>query len=131
MNCPIKLGLLYCPFDNLSSPTLRICPFLVSARKGRKETDLRGGFLQRRPLLKISPPKPQEFLRKQFDAKVCRPSLFRPLRFGMHFRRCGGGFLRGRDLLVAPLKSASFRPFLAETRKGHTLRNDRHWKLTV
>ena len=33
--------------------------------------------------------------------------------------RCGGGYLRGRDLPVAPLRSASFGPFLAETRKGH------------
>ena len=32
--------------------------------------------------------------------------------------RCGGGYLRGRDLPVAPLRSASFGPFLAETRKG-------------
>ena len=34
--------------------------------------------------------------------------------------RCGGGYLRGRDLPVAPLRSASFGPFLAETRKGRT-----------
>ena len=33
--------------------------------------------------------------------------------------RCGGGYLRGRDWPVAPLRSASFGPFLAETRKGH------------
>ena len=32
--------------------------------------------------------------------------------------RCGGGYLRGRDWLVAPLRSASFGAFLAETRKA-------------
>ena len=37
-------------------------PFLVSARKGRKEADLRGGFSQSRPLLKITPPTPEDIL---------------------------------------------------------------------
>ena len=37
-----------------------------------------------------------------------------------HWQWGGGGLSRGRYLLVASLDSASFRPFLAETRKEHT-----------
>ena len=36
-------------------------PFSCVGKKGRKEADLREGFLQRRPLLRISPPKSKKF----------------------------------------------------------------------
>jgi len=57
--------------------TIRLCPFLDSARKGRKEADLRGGFLQSRPLLKISPPK--QAMPEEFDNKA-EMSRFPPIR---------------------------------------------------
>ena len=82
------------------------CPFLDSARKGRKEADIGGGFLQRRPLLCTTPPKadrPEDF---NNQAEMCR---FPPIRPQMY--RCrnafesaagvskGGAFARSAPLL--------------------------------
>ena len=91
--------------------------FSCFGKKRTKEADLRGGFLQRRPLLKISPPKPEKVLFQQFDAKVCRPSLYCALRPRKYCWRSGRGFQGGCDLLVSPLWLSSLVTFLFSDKK--------------
>ena len=107
-----------------------ISTFLVSARKVPKETEIGGGFLQRRPLLFTSPPNPEDKFASRkaemFRFPPCRISNFRTLS-----GEAAGGYIRGAHFSLAPpyadffgyflvrRQESNTHVFLAETRKGH------------
>ena len=66
--------------------------------------------------------RPLKMFRFSADSteQACRFAICKRSKIGTFLnagRRCGWGYLRGAHLSVAPLRSASFGTFLAETRK--------------
>ena len=119
--------------------------FLSPNKKVTKEIGIGGGFLQRRPLLCTTPPKPVMPAKFLLSAQVFRLA---PCRRGNHRKSAGdgaGGFLRvvlraanqnrslaggkrtlvstrvERELGLAPLSRLLWGTFLAKTRKVQKL----------